>query len=435
MLPGISTLRIKDFRNLWIGQTISQFGDSIYMLVFLFAANKLAKDSSVVGLVAALQAIPFVIFGPVAGLLADWTDRRRIMVITDLLSGIIMLGLSIYLIVDASPPIWVIAASGFLMSSVNAFFMPARSAAIPQVVPADQLVDANGLAMATQQAMAMLAIALSASILGIVYKLLPDTFFAAACFVNAITFFASMVFVWRLPKLHPTALDVESEAAEPTAPQPSRLRRAIDKAKIDLAEGLRAIWRDGVAGVGLILNCIITLFISGFMVLYVQVNDQWFGGSFATFAWLEFSFAITMLVMSLFIGRFKIRRPGAAYAYAAILCGLFVGLMAYAQSIWIFIVLNVLCGIVVPFMMLPLVTYLQLAFPNEMRGRVSSAWTMIAMGVQPVGLLVAGALIKPLGISGLFWFMGIGMMVGCGLGLLSKRFRETEMPVPSEATP
>src|SRR5690242_13155186 len=135
MLPGTRALRIRDFRNLWLGQTVSQFGDAVYGLLFLFMTDKITKRPELVGIVAAMTALPFLLFSPVAGVLADRIDRRRIMLFSDFSSAAILGGYAVLLWFTREPPVWTLFVTPFLLSTVNAFFMPARGAAVPSVVP------------------------------------------------------------------------------------------------------------------------------------------------------------------------------------------------------------------------------------------------------------------------------------------------------------
>ena len=427
VLPGANALKIKDFRNLWLAQTTSQFGDAVYFLVFLFMARELSGSANIVGLVGALQALPFVLVGPFAGVIADRYDRRKIMVMTDALSTLTLIVMGVWVFMDSTPPIWLICVMGFTLSCINAFFMPARTAAIPSVVPGSLLMEANTLAMATQQLMGMLGLALSALVLGPVYEATKEWFFFIAIVVNACSFFVSMLFVMRLPAILP-----REESGEDTKASIG-FSESIRRTSSDFKEGIRAILKDPISKVALPVNALINLFISGFMVVYIEVNTRWYGGKFTTLVWLEFSFAITMLLMSLAFGMVKIKRPGAAFGVSMVALGILVALMAFAKPYWLFLTLNLICGLALPFAIIPLSTYLQAGFAKEMRGRVASAWTMVSMGMQPLGLAITGFLIPILGLTGHFLFMGIGMTVVTVFGLLSRGFRETEMPVLEEA--
>lgn len=420
MLPGIAALKIQGFRNLWIGQTLSQLGDAIYMLVFLFMAKEISGSSEIVAVIGTLQAIPFLVIGPYAGVLADRLDRRKIMVAADLASAVALALLAVVLAFDATPPIWVIGAAGFILSCINSCFMPARTAAIPSLVPEDRLVEANSLAMATQQLMAMLGLAFSATVLGAIYVKMPDWFFFTAVILNAASFLGSLVFIAKLPALAPDT--------SPDAAQKQSLREVTRKTMADLKDGLAAMRKDPVTRVGLPINAVTNLFVSGFMIVYLEVNDKWYGGKFTTMAWMEFSFGFAMVIASIFAGKLNLSRVGLLFSLATALLAVLIGLMGFAKPYWLFVALNVLCGLCLPIGFLPLITYLQAGFPVSMRGRVASAWTMVSMGTQPIGMMAAGYLIPLLGITGFFVFIGGGMLLGGLYGLAHRQFRETQMP-------
>ena len=176
-LPGLEILEIRAFRRLWVGQAVSQFGDALYTLLFLFMVDKLTGKAAMVGYVGALEAAPFLLFGPYAGVLADRLDRRRIMLFADLVSALVLAGLCVVLLVYPKPHVGVIFAAAFLLSTVNAFFAPAKSAAIPALVPAERLMEANALSAATQHLMPLLGLGISGVGLGLLYALYPNLFF------------------------------------------------------------------------------------------------------------------------------------------------------------------------------------------------------------------------------------------------------------------
>src|SRR5580693_2693012 len=128
-------LRIRPFRNLWLGQSISQIGDSLYYVAFMFMVKKVTGSSAMVGYTGALELAPYLLIGPYAGVIADRLDRRVIMLASDLLSALVLLVFSAALLTGVAPPAWGILLLAFLLSSVRCFFLPAKSAAIPALVP------------------------------------------------------------------------------------------------------------------------------------------------------------------------------------------------------------------------------------------------------------------------------------------------------------
>jgi MFS family permease len=137
--------------------------------------------------------------------------------------------------------------------------------------------------------------------------------------------------------------------------------------------------------------------------------------------------------MGLYVGRLSIGRPGLAFALATAFIGLTVLAMGWAENIWLFIFWNALAGFALPFAWIPIQVYIQSAFKDEIRGRVSSAWVSSQMSVQPIGLLGVGPLLDWLGLRGAFIVMGGGMACAGFLGLLSKGTREGTMPGQAQA--
>jgi MFS transporter, DHA3 family, macrolide efflux protein len=422
MVFSTSALRHKSFRDLWIGQTISQLGDSTYYLVFLFVVDHITKNPMMVGLVGMFSAIPFVIFGPFAGVLVDRVDRRKLMLGSELWSAGITLGLAVYAWLRPEPEVWVMCAAAFLMSIVNTVFFPARSASIPRLVPAEDVVKANALSEATRQVVSMLGIGFSAVALGALYKINPDYFFFSAVLVNGLTFLASAFFVRKLPELLPLREEIEEVEA-------TGVKGNWERVKKDLREGIRAILDDPVVRRALPINMISTIGVAGFFVVYLALNREWYGGGYNTLAWIEFSFIFPTMLASLYVGRATVVHPGRWLLLGQFLIGLTVVLMAFSKPYWMMLLANVLCGLTLPFMIIPLQSYLQLAIPDQLRGRVNSAWLMISQAMNPVGVVLVGPILAWLGIEGTLIIMGLILSGACLVGVFSRSFMNTRMPV------
>jgi hypothetical protein len=201
----------------------------------------------------------------------------------------------------------------------------------------------------------------------------------------------------------------------------------------EFKDGIRAVFADKVLRIILPANVLSQCFISGFMVVYVVVNREWFGNDYGTLAWIEFSFAAGVALMGFFIGRFNVTRPGLAFSLATAFIGLTVLAMGWAQNVWLFVLWNALAGLALPFAWVPIQVYVQSAFKDQVRGRVSSAMVSTQMAVQPVGLLGIGPLLTWLGLTGAFVVMGGGMMLAGALGLSSKATRDEEIPLAAQA--
>lgn len=388
-------------------------GDGLYYLVILFMADKASGgDSGMVGLVGFAQAVPFLLFGPLAGRTADRFDRKAIMVWSDLASAGVTLLLAVYAFLDPLPPVWILASAGFLLSTVNVFFNPARTAAIPNLVQGEALMEANSLIVSTQQIVFMVAHFISLTLIAAIFKAAPGSAFPIAALLNTATFLASAAFLSRLPAM-----------------VPSLAVRSSHNIWKEVVEGLNAVKSDGMMVPALGVTAVCQLFISGWMVCYIATNREWFGGDFWTLALFELTFFAVLAVSSLVVGRMKLRKIGWAFSLSWISTGLLCALMALGEkSFHFYVLMNAMCGITVAFAWLPMATYIQAAFEDEVRGRVSATWNMINMGIQPFGYAIAGGLIKGLGIGGMYLFMGLGMAGSALLGLAFKGMRKAQMP-------
>lgn len=408
-------LAIRPFKQLWLGQAVSQLGDALYFLIFLFMVKRLSPpdvSDAYVGYTAALQAIPFLLAGPIAGSVADRMDRRMVMLLADYLSAGLLTLFFCILVVNPAPPVWTLMLAGFMLSMVNVFFLPAKSGALPRLVPADKLMTANALSMATQSFMPMIGLALSGVALGAVYSFAKDWFFPIAVILNAATFLFSALMIAKLPQIMPER--DEQEAGH-----------SVWK---DSLQGFSFVWKDHLLKVVLLLATAIQFFIAPFMVVYIAANDAWFGGDFKNLAAFEFSFVAAMVVFSLVVGKLNITKPGLAYCYSLAAVGVFVALLAVSRNFWMFMFWNLLCGVALPFAQLPLNTYVQLTVPDSHRGRINSAFGMAVQGVFPLGAALAGLAIKWVGIQGLFVVMGMGIIAVCLIGFFDKAFRSAAMP-------
>jgi MFS transporter, DHA3 family, macrolide efflux protein len=429
-------LAIRPFRNLWLGQATSQVGDAFYYVIFMFMVERLTGSIAMVGYVGAAETLPFLLFSVTGGVAADRFDRRRIMLLSDLLSALALLLFAAVLLFNATPPIWTIFVTAFSLSTVRAFFMPAKNASIPALVPRELLLKANSVSAATQNVMPLLSLTLSMSVMATLYALSQRWFFLFAVLFNAVSFLGSAYFIAKLPKIVPQGEKVKMQPVK------------------ELREGLSYVRRRRELTVLLILQALMSLAISPFFVVYVAANKEWFGRLPTTLAMFEFCFFVGMIVSSLLVGRLNMRRPGQGFIWGLGITGLTVAAMALSPhvgsapgagrelspalgdllmvmasgSFLVFVVCNIAAGLAVPFAQVPIATYVQGTVSDNFRGRVTSLMTMVQMGVTPIGLSLGGLLIKSAGLGASFLFMGGGMVVAASLGLLDRSFRNMRLP-------
>ncbi|MBA4380423.1 MAG: hypothetical protein C0393_07085, partial [Anaerolinea sp.] len=132
-------LRSPAFVVLWLSEALSLIGDRLIMVALVTLVYDRTGSAGAVGLLMLLKAIPALALGGVAGAFTDRWNRKWIMVIANLLQGLLVFWLPL------SPGIAIIFAIYLAMSIVNQFFVPARSATIPDLVPPETLMTANSL--------------------------------------------------------------------------------------------------------------------------------------------------------------------------------------------------------------------------------------------------------------------------------------------------
>jgi MFS family permease len=132
-----------------------------------------------------VQFLPVAIVGPLAGVVVDRVDRRRLMIVTDLLRGTLVL---VLLVIRRPDQVWIAYVVMAIIVGAQGFFEPARTATIPNVTSKEELMPANALSSATWSAM----LAIGASIGGLVTAVAGRN---VAFTINAASFFASAYFI------------------------------------------------------------------------------------------------------------------------------------------------------------------------------------------------------------------------------------------------
>ncbi|HEX6470800.1 MAG TPA: dTMP kinase [Streptosporangiaceae bacterium] len=198
--PGV--LSIKPFRRLWIALSLSSFGDWLSILALTALAGSLTKGTAenyAIGGVLVVKLLPALIFGPLAGAVADRFDRRITMVVADIFRFSLFLSIPLVGRLD-----WLYIAT-FLIEVVTLFWIPAKEATVPNLVPKDQLDRANQVSLTSTYGSAPVA-AGTFSVLALISGLLFDTprqQANLALYINAVTFLvsaATIFFLREIPK-------------------------------------------------------------------------------------------------------------------------------------------------------------------------------------------------------------------------------------------
>lgn len=200
--PFRSVLRLKNFRRLWIGLTISSLGDWVALFALLSMTNRLAPGEPLaVGGLMIFRMIPAFLVGPLGGVLLDRIDRRRAMVVCDISRALIVA------LLPFATTLLMLYAAAFLLETIALIWMPAKDSLVPTIVPNRWLVAANSLALFTTYGVFPLGAVIFTGLVGVA-ELLGDRFAALevlrlsqenlAFWINTVTFFFSAFLVSRI---------------------------------------------------------------------------------------------------------------------------------------------------------------------------------------------------------------------------------------------
>src|SRR5512147_672268 len=143
-----NVLQIRNFRLLWIGEGISLLGDQFYLIALPWLVLSLTGNALTVGTVLATAGIPRALFMLIGGALTDRFTPRKLMIDSNLVL-MILTGLLAALVVTNLIQLWMLYAFALLFGLADAFFFPAQTSIVPQLVDKDQLQSANAIIQGT----------------------------------------------------------------------------------------------------------------------------------------------------------------------------------------------------------------------------------------------------------------------------------------------
>ena len=179
----------RGFRFLWLGQVVSQMGDWFDTIAVYTIALRLTGSSRSVALIMVARFLPSVIMGPLSGVVADRFSRRSIMITTDLMRAVVVLG---FLFIRRPDQMWLVYVLTVMQLAFSAFFEPAKTAAVPSIVSDRELLSANTIASITWSVMLTLGAAIGGLVAGwfgtdVAFVLDSLTFIASALLIASVS--------------------------------------------------------------------------------------------------------------------------------------------------------------------------------------------------------------------------------------------------------
>lgn len=175
--------RNRNYRLLMLANAVNRFGDSVDAIVFTWLTYTLTRQAAFSALVFAANRLPSVVLQPLAGVWMERRPKRRAMVVTDILRGLLVGYILLRLLTGLPTPAELLIFT-LLISTVEAFRQPAGSAILPQIVPPEQYTDAVSYLSGVGSASELVGTGLGAVLIGVLGN-------AGAMAVDVATFFLS----------------------------------------------------------------------------------------------------------------------------------------------------------------------------------------------------------------------------------------------------
>jgi MFS family permease len=413
----LTVLKNGGFRNLWLGQIVSQTGDyfsylALTVIVSGFSSNIEQTTLAVTGLMISFT-LPRLLFGLLAGVFVDRWDRRRTMLVSDIARAFLVLMMIPAFMASNLPALY---ALSFAMATFGTLFFPAKGALIPNLVPTEQLLSANSLSQTSQ----MLAVLFGPALAGFTLAMAGTGNEWVAFIVDAASFLVSATAIWliRIPKyLSQPARDDEERvmAGDASNSQNSAFRiphSAFKRVWDELLVGLRALVLSRTMASLTIIFTITMLGVGAINVLWVIYLKTRFGFSGSELAWrlslLDIVFAAGMILASVLMGNFMADMAPKWFIVIALI-GVGVSLIIFVSvpDYWFFLVGNIIIGMFVAPIETGIGTLMQIVVPNNQLGRVGGGFTTMSDSATILSMGAAGAVGSIIGIPMVFALAGV----------------------------
>jgi MFS family permease len=356
------------------GQLISLIGTWMQTVAESWLVYRLTGSAVLLGLAGFANRIPIFLLSPIGGAVADRYNRHRIVIATQAASMVLAAALA-FLTLTHLVRIWHLMAIAALLGVVNAFDIPARQAFVVELVAREDLQNA----IALNSSMFNGARVVGPAIAGVLVAAVGEGW----CFLaNAVSYIAVIVglLIMRVPRA-------------PAAVRPA-------SAVAHVMEGFRFVSRSRPIVALLLLLGLISLMGMPYSVLMPIIADQTFHSGARGLGILMGASGVGALLGALSLAsRVGLRGYGRTIAFAAIGFGLSLMAFSMVRSLWLGVALLLPVGFAMMTQMAASNTLIQSMIPNELRGRVMAVYSMMFMGMAPIGALLAGSLAGWLGAT------------------------------------
>lgn len=387
-----SSLSVRNFRLFAIGQGISLCGTWIQTVAMGWLVLQLTRSGTQLGLVVASQFLPILLFGVWGGLIADRFNKRRILYLTQSLSGLLALMLGL-LTLNGSIEVWMVYLISLGYGITMAVDSPARQAFVIEMVGKERIKNA----VTINAILVSLGRIIGPAIAGITIA----AFDVGPCFMlNAASFVAVVValMMMRKSELHPS--------------------RKVPKAKGQVVAGLKYAWRVPEIRTVLIMMVVIGTFAYEFPVVLPLLATKTFTGGAGTYSLLTSVMSIGALLGGVYTaGKNKVGMKTIFRISAAFGAGM-IGL-AFVPNIIIALLVLVFVGVYSMMFIATTNAALQMTTSSEMRGRVMALLSITFLGTTPIGGPIMGYVSSHASPRAGIFVGGVSVFVAMVLGRIS----------------
>ncbi|MGV9270415.1 MFS transporter [Kitasatospora sp. NPDC003701] len=350
-----------DYRRVWFGQAVSSIGQQMTAVAVSVQVYDLTGSSFATGLVGLFSLFPLIAFGLYGGAIADTVDRRRLgligsaglAVVSAVLAAQAFAGLGLVAVLYAAVAV---QAGFFALSS------PARSAMIPRLVPSHQLPAANALNTVSMN----LGLTVGPMLGGVLIGAYGTQ---AAYLVDTVAFAATLYAMWRLPAMRPLG---------------DRRGRA------SVLDGLRFLREQPNLRTSFLADLAAMIFGMP-RALFPAIAVTFYAGDARTVGLLVAAPAVGALTGALFSGWVsRVNRQGVAVLASVAAWGLAIAAFGLVHNLWLGLFLLAVAGCADTVSMIFRNTMMQVAAPDEMRGRLQGIFIVVVAGGPRLGDFESG---------------------------------------------
>jgi MFS family permease len=418
----LTVLRGRNFALLWFAGLISYTGDWMLVVALPLTVYQMTGSALATGGVLIANKISSLLLGSVAGVFVDRWNRKRTMVVANLIRALLLLPL---FAVDSADRIWIVYVASAALSAVGQFFRPAENALLPRLVGEEHLIPANALNSLNDNLSRLVGPALGglvAAWIGLSGVVAAD----AASYLIAAVMIATIVV-----RTGPERPPLEDAPA--------------------VTETRATLWREWVAGLRLIRGNQVLCVVFGvfavaslgegvFQTAFWVYVDEALGGGTREAGWLLSAQAVGGLVGAVVIGAWgKTRPPIFLLGWGAIGLGLIdlvtFNYPAFLSGIWLGLILMAVCGVPATAFGTGYTAAIQAETRDSYRGRVFGALLTPSALFMIGGAAIAGLATERLGAVAVLTIDSLGYVAGGAFALSSLAIGAARLGVKEPSPP